>query len=406
MTRVWPHVALVGVFCFMILAVSSAALAQEDGELEAQRQRLEEIQQEIKNKRAEAARLGEREKSVIRELRQVERELGVTEQLVATLGNEIESRGRQIEEVSRSLARAHDELALKRQVLARRLRAIYKLGRFGVIEILFRSDSFAEALSRYKYLRLIAEQDGRLLDRISRLEIRIKENLIALGRAREELDHARAARMRHAEELSATEGDRQRMLAVVKGRRSEQLRAAQALEEETSRIQQLLVVLERRRAEREAEARRLATAAGRRAPDPAASTLTADVGALAWPVEGEIIARFGRAVHPVYKTEVVNNGIDIRAPRGAPVRTVGAGEVAYVDWNGGYGLMVIVDHDGGYYSLYAHLDRADVTIGQQVGQRQVIGAVGETGSLVGAQLHFEIREGGRAIDPIAWLQKR
>jgi septal ring factor EnvC (AmiA/AmiB activator) len=403
--RSWPHVALVGVFCGLMPVVPNA-LAQEDEELEAQRQRLEQIQQEIKNKRAEAARLGEREESVIRELRQVERELGVTEQLVATLGNEIESRGQQIEEVSRSLARAHDELALKRQVLARRLRAIYKLGRFGVIEILFRSDSFADALSRYKYLRLIAEQDGRLLDRITRLEVGIKENLVALGRAREELDHARAARMRHAEELSATEGDRQRMLAVVKGRRSEQLRAAQALEEETGRIQQLLVVLERRRAEREAEAARAATAAGRRAPDPAASTLTADVGALAWPVEGEIIARFGRAVHPVYKTEVVNNGIDIRAPRGTPVRTVGAGEVAYVDWNGGYGLMVIVDHDGGYYSLYAHLDRADVTVGQQVGQRQVVGAVGETGSLVGAQLHFEIREGGRAIDPIAWLQKR
>lgn len=196
------------------------------------------------------------------------------------------------------------------------------------------------------------------------------------------------------------------MLQRVQAERSEQIRAAEALEAETRKIQELLAALERRRAEREA-ARRRAAATGR-APvaAPRASTLTGDLGNLDWPVQGEIVGRFGRAVHPVYRTEIVNNGIDIVAPRGTPVRAVGAGEVAYADWNAGYGLMVILDHDGGYYSIYAHLESAGVAVGQRVGKGAVIGAVGESGSLTGPRLHFEIREGGQAVDPIAWLKDR
>ena len=88
------------------------------------------------------------------------------------------------------------------------------------------------------------------------------------------------------------------------------------------------------------------------------------------------------------------------------MRAVETGEVVYADYNGGYGLMVILDHDGGDYSLYAHLDRASVSIGERVAKEQVIGTVGESGSLVGPKLHFEIRQGGKAVDPIGWLRRR
>jgi septal ring factor EnvC (AmiA/AmiB activator) len=382
------------------------ARAQEEAEMESQKERLEALQREIRARRAEAVRLGQREKSVLGDLRHVERELSVTEQLIETLEDEIESNSDRIVGVTGDLARAQDELTVKRQILGRRLRSIYKLGRFGAFEVLLRSDSFAEALSRYKYLRLIAEQDARLLDQIARLEARIRADRNQLEVARNELSESRGERVEQAQSLSAAERARARMLTQVKSQRSEQLKAAEALEAETRRIQQLLVTLERRRAEREAEGRRRAVAAGRAAPEPATSTLTGDFGALDWPVAGQIVGRFGRARHPVYNTEIINNGIDIKAPRGTPIKAVEAGEVAYADWNGGYGLMVILDHDGGYYSLYAHLDRANVGVGDSVERRQAIGTVGESGSLVGPQLHFEIRQGGRAVDPIGWLKGR
>lgn len=377
-----------------------------EAELAEQRERLERLQQEIEQKRAEAARLGRQETSVVGELRRVERELEVTQELISTLEEQIEQSNSRIGDVTRDLARAQDELAIQRQVLARRLRSIYKLGKFGWFEVLLRSDSFADILARYKYLRLVAEQDRRLVDSIARLEARIRQNRSRLESARRSLADAREARVAQAQTLSASERDREQMLERVKSRRSEQLDAARQLEAETRKIQGVIATLERRRAEREAMARREAEAAGRDAPAPKSSTLTGDFGALDWPVEGEILETFGRSRHPVYNTEVVNNGIDIKASIGTPVRSVESGEVVYADWNGGYGQMVILDHEGGDYSLYAHLGRIDVAIGQTVAKGSTIGTVGETGSLVGPKLHFEIRKEGRAVDPIGWLRAR
>lgn len=387
------------------LLLSAPAMAQQD-DLETQRSRLEQLQQEIAEKRAEAARLERTASSVLDELEALERERGVTRSLIRNLESEIEHRTIQIEETTRDLARVQDEMVIKRQMLARRLRTIYKVGKYGDFEVLLMARSFPEILGRYRYLRLVADQDRRLLDRISRLEREVRRNRAGLEIARETLTRARAERLEQERALSRSEGERQRILQRVKSERSQRLEAAEALEEEKRKIQAVLATLERRRAEREALARREAEAAGRAVPVPEASTLTGEFGELDWPVEGEIIERFGRSTHPVYNTEVINNGIDIRAPRGTPVRTVAAGEVVYADWNGGYGLMVIVHHGDGHYSLYGHLDRALVAVGQRVARDDPVGTVGETGSLVGAKLHFEIREGRRAVDPIEWLKRR
>lgn len=402
-----PRPLVLAAVVVLSAATAGPARGQDpEAELETQRSRLEQLQEEIKRKRAEAARLGRQESSVVNELRQVEREREVTQNLITTLEDQIAQSSLRIGDVTRDLARAQDELAIKRQVLARRLRSIYKLGKFGWFEILLRSDSFADILGRYKYLRLVGEQDRRLVERIANLEARIRQSRASLEAARQSLDEAREARLEQARTLTASERDRAQMLRQVKTRRSEQLTAARQLEEETRKIQSVIATLERRRAEREELARREAEAAGREAPAPRTSTLTGDFGALDWPVQGEIIERFGRSRHPVYNTEVVNNGIDIKAPPGAAVRAVESGEVVYADWNGGYGQMVILDHDGGDYSLYAHLNRIDVAIGQRVGKGSAIGTVGETGSLVGPKLHFEIRKEGKAVDPIGWLRAR
>lgn len=401
-----PRFVLLAIGALLVAGATAGHAQEAEAELETQRDRLEQLQQEIKQKRAEAARLGRQESGVVDELRQVERELEVTQNLIGTLEEQIARSSTRIGDVTRDLAKAQDELAIKRQVLARRLRSIYKVGKFGWFEVLLRSDSFADILARYKYLRLVGEQDRRLVDRIARLEAEIRRDRTRLEAARRSLANAREARVEQARTLTQSERDRERMLQQVKSRRGEQLAAARELEEETTKIQSVIATLERRRAEREELARREAEAAGRSAPEPRASTLTGDFGALDWPVQGEIIETFGRSRHPVYNTEVVNNGVDIRASRGTAVRTVESGEVVYADWNGGYGQMVILDHEGGDYSLYAHLDRIDVAIGQRVSKGSVIGSVGETGSLVGPKLHFEIRKQGKAVDPIGWLRQR
>ncbi len=103
---------------------------------------------------------------------------------------------------------------------------------------------------------------------------------------------------------------------------------------------------------------------------------------------------------------VDNTGIQIQAPEGTPFRAVAEGKVRFADWFKGYGKLVILDHGEGYYSLYAQAAELDVTEGQLVSAGQILGTVGDTGSLVGTSLYFEIRKNGIPQNPTLWLKRR
>jgi septal ring factor EnvC (AmiA/AmiB activator) len=100
-----------------------------------------------------------------------------------------------------------------------------------------------------------------------------------------------------------------------------------------------------------------------------------------------------------------NNGIDIRAPKGAPIRSVATGRVELVDWIVGYGNCIIINHGGGYYTLYAHADNIFVALSQNVAGGEVIAEVGDSGSLNGYECHFEIRKSKQALNPSEWLAR-
>jgi len=117
------------------------------------------------------------------------------------------------------------------------------------------------------------------------------------------------------------------------------------------------------------------------------------------------VGRFGNETNPKFGTVTFNSGIDISAPMGTDVHAVAKGRVDVVNEDfGSYGEMIILNHGDGYYSLYAHLSAATVGKGQEVAAGQVIGRVGDTGSLKGSILHFEIRKGRTALNPTTWLR--
>ena len=116
-----------------------------------------------------------------------------------------------------------------------------------------------------------------------------------------------------------------------------------------------------------------------------------------WPVRGKITARFDP------RHDSLNDGIDISAPSGTPVRATLAGQVIYSDKLRGYGNLIILRHRGGYASVYAHNRRNLVRQGQKVTRRQVIAEVGATGRVTTPHLHFEIRRNNVARDPLSYL---
>jgi murein DD-endopeptidase MepM/ murein hydrolase activator NlpD len=141
-------------------------------------------------------------------------------------------------------------------------------------------------------------------------------------------------------------------------------------------------------------------AAAQSAPPPsAAESAQANGGRFPWPVRGRIVASYGNTPGGGH-----NDGINIGAPRGTPVRAIDAGTVAYVGNEvKGYGNLVLIRHANGWISAYAHLDDLTVKLGDSVGAGQVIAKVGDSGGVAEPQLHFELRRGKKPVDPREFL---
>ena len=115
---------------------------------------------------------------------------------------------------------------------------------------------------------------------------------------------------------------------------------------------------------------------------------------------------FGRQKHPTFNTYVQRKGIEIRTAEGSLIHAVMTGSVVYADWLKGYGLVIILDHANGFFSLYAHASKILSKSGEQVAEGQPIGETGDTGMIGENTLYFELREGAEPVDPLHWLAKR
>jgi murein DD-endopeptidase MepM/ murein hydrolase activator NlpD len=123
------------------------------------------------------------------------------------------------------------------------------------------------------------------------------------------------------------------------------------------------------------------------------------------PVEGRIVRQFGRFKHPEFGTVTFNTGLDIESRTGSPVRAVARGKVEYASALPGYGNCIIINHGGGYYTLYAHTSRIFVDQGQSVEAGHVIAETGAGAASAPTPLHFEIRKSKKALDPGEWLAR-
>jgi septal ring factor EnvC (AmiA/AmiB activator) len=187
--------------------------------------------------------------------------------------------------------------------------------------------------------------------------------------------------------LAARKEERDALVARLKDKRYYYENMARDLQEASRNLEETLGRLEAERSEAASTGESFAGLAGR----------------LPWPCEGEVITNFGVETHPKFGTIIKSNGIDLKASAGTYVRAVAAGTVSYAGPLTGYGNAVILDHGGGYYTLYGRLESVAVQIGYKVARADRLGFIGETSAPEGAVLHFEIRQGKKALDPQAWL---
>ena len=276
-------------------------------------------------------------------------------------------------------------LADNRAALEQQMRAAYVLGRQEPLKLLLNQKDPALAGRMFAYygyfgraradqIRLIEDDVRRIAELQTELEAE-DERLAELERQQKE-------------KLAALESAREKRQAVLVSLEAQTHTRAQSLERlkgEQAGLERLLRELR---------------AAMARFPVEGNDAFTRLRGKLAWPVSGQLVARYGESRAGGVRWE----GVLVATERGNPVKAVCAGRVIYADWLPGLGLLTIVDHGDGYLSLYGHNDKLMKAVGEEVAAGDTIASAGDSGGSPRPELYFEIRKGGKPVDPRPWFR--
>ena len=384
-----------GAWWILVLLLSAGGvLADEIGqEISGKEAELQSLRQSIAEARAHADALADDEEQQLARLHAIERETELTQQLLERLAlKEIAIRA-QIDSLQLSLDEGRARVDRRRAAMAERLRAMYMRPRHSLLALAFTADTLSELSHRVRAWTHVARTERALIDDVQEARTELRARRADLAAQMAEINFTRSETEDRKLQLSRLQTERQDALLELREKRVSYEATLREMENAAAEMEGLIARLERQRRERADE-------------DSFGSGFAERAGGLPWPVEGPVLKPFGRSVHPEFKTVVVNKGLNIEAAMGTPVRSVADGTVEYVDWLPGYGKCIIVDHGDGYYTLYAHASAIFPTEGSRVRQGEVLGEVGDTGSLNGTQLYFEIRQGKTPLDPDAWLRSR
>lgn len=392
--------ALLAAALALSVAAPPARLAAQDSLEAAKKQELEEIRRQAAEKRKAAAALKPRETRALGDLRRTERELSLSRNRLRRLQQRRQHLGAQLEVTRANLERSIATLESQRARLRGRLRHMYMTGPARELEYLLSTGSFAQLLTRWDFLNMVAEQDRILLEDVREQKEQVEANQLRLESNLSEVQVNQQRTTQESKKLASLRTEKAKTVKNIQSERQSYEAAAAELERAAKRIQSLLAQLERRRREEAARAR----TEGRN-PQPYSGDFAKGLGQLEWPVRGSVVGQFGISTHPRFGTQIRNDGIDIAAPLGTPVSAVAKGRVDFAnDDYEGMGGVIVLNHGDGYFTVYGHLDAVLVSSGQEVQPGAVIGRVGDVGSLKGPILHFEVRKGSAPQNPETWLR--
>jgi septal ring factor EnvC (AmiA/AmiB activator) len=261
-------------------------------------------------------------------------------------------------------------------------------------QIVLSSRSMSDLLHQMRYFEVLHEYDRRLLNQIDSARSRISVRKATLEGVHAQLSLLRKEKEKEHGELVKEQTTRKELLERVRSQKTTYSAMIRDLEAAQQELKNIVQMLENKR-------KKLRTAR----EQGMLSSFEKRKGALPWPVQGKVLSEFGRVVHSIYKTVIMNTGIDIGAQKGEKVFCIASGKVAYIGWMRGFGKFAIVDH-GGYYTTYAQMDEVTVEKDAEVHSGSVLGVIGDQGIAGGIKLHFEIRKSTEALDPLEWLEER
>jgi murein hydrolase activator len=366
----------------LALAPAGAGAAQDrrraEADLQTIRAQIDKVRQQVRQDAVQRDRLS-------RDLRSAEESVAQARGELSRLRRERAERDAARAELAAQRTAREAQLEAARAALSAQVRAAYLLGRDEPLKLLLNQRDPGEAGRNFAYYGYVGRmRAGQMAE--------IREYMASLDEVKAAIDAEDA-------ELARLEAEQRRQVDGLEQARRERRRVLASLVEESRSRSQQLTRLQQQQGQLEKLLRDLDRALERFPVDPndAFAKLR---GRLAWPVAGELAAKFG----DTRAGGVRWNGVLVATERGTPVRAIHPGRVAYADWLPGLGLLMIVDHGGGYLSLYGHNEQLYRAAGDSVKAGDTLAAAGDTGGRSRAELYFEIRRAGKPVDPRPWFR--
>ncbi len=358
---------------------------------------LEGIKKKIETEKKGLSRLKVKESSTLDSLGKIQGELEKRNKEIKLANAKLSSLAGELQVKQAEAKRLADSAAARLALLQKRAAALYRWQRAGSPLVVLNGDvSLTGVMQRRHYLTAALSFDRELL---AKLEDETQQQIVLrreLSQKQEELAEQKQVLGNAQQAIRREAQKKQVLLSSLRREKQTRLRALQQMEAAAKRLEKMMEEIARRAL---AKPRELPSA-----PSPG-SGLEAMRGRLEWPVRGQITAPFGKFKHPEFTAEILRKGIDIATPMGEEIRAVEKGRVVYADRFSGYGRMVIVDHGERYYTIYGHLSEILKKTGEAVNRGEVLGRAGDSDSLAGATLYFELRKDGHSLDPVPWLRK-
>jgi septal ring factor EnvC (AmiA/AmiB activator) len=356
--------------------------------------KLSDIDMKIKKEKKKIKKAEKEESTTINQLNAIDKKLSKNRNELYPLNRRLKNLKKDVATANTQLDQINKDIIQRKELFSKRLIALYKYKRSGgILRVIFSSHSYPELSQRTKFIKMILSSDIQIIDHFFKQLSLVKEKRETLQENQKSLEKVKKSILKKKSQIDDQKKKKTVLLKKIRNEKKTYQAAVKELEKASRELQSLIDRLQREIAGKKKHV----------IPEDA-KRFEALKGKLLFPLSGKIISFYGNHTDPQLNTVIFQKGIEISAKQGQEVRAIYEGTVLYADWFKGYGNIIIIDHGGSYYSLSAHVSKLLKSVGERVEAGEVIALAGDTGSLKGNCLYFELRHHGKPLNPLKWLQ--
>ena len=385
----------------MNLVIGQTVQRDYSEELRYQNDAINKMKKEIEELSSKLRKANISETTTSKRITNLDEELALINKLIQSLKKEEDINRGKINILKNDITIKENELNIMKNRYEQRVVNSYLKGRISDLEKVLSSTSWRQAVYRTQYLKIISSIEQKMTKEIENLLLRINKDRLQLESLLRQSIALKREKQKQMSSLRKMRIKREKELTRI---RQDKSALANYMQEKAAGVKQLETIIkkvleDKARFEREERIRQ---------QQEALKTKEFNLlkGQLPWPTEGRVISKFGKQWNARLKTTTDNPGIDIKGQPGSPIRSTMSGIVTTVTYIRGYGTTVIIDHGGGFYTVYSHVTNIQTHVDSEVRSGDVIAYMGDSGSVNGSKLHFEVWGKGQKLDPEKWLMKK